>query len=294
MMLLKTLREYFYTSLKGNYPDTEIQSFFNLLAECFLKMKGVDIALNLYMPISGKKIDKFENAIKRLKKQEPIQYIIGVTEFYGLPFKVTESTLIPRPETEELVHWTLESSKCKNKDLTILDIGTGTGCIAIALAKNLPNAKIYAVDLSTKALTIAKTNAKLNSVSVEFLELDILNWDASTDDFQFKDLTFDIIVSNPPYVRTLEKAQMSANVLKYEPDLALYVKDDDPLIFYKKIAEFAKTFLKNDGQLFFEINQYLGTEMIDLLNCLDYEAIKLRKDIFENDRMVSAVKNTHL
>lgn len=284
-MLLKTLREHFYSALKEDYPETEIQSFFKLLSECFLKMKPVEVSLNLYVPISGKKTEKFENAITRLKNQEPIQYIIGSTEFYGLPFKVTQSTLIPRPETEELVQWVIDSSGSKMENFSILDIGTGTGCIAISLAKKRPDATVFAVDISGKALTVAKTNAKLNKVDVEFMELDILNWNS-----EFENLEFDIIVSNPPYVRTLEKSQMSDNVLRHEPSLALFVTDDDPLIFYKKITEFSKERLKNKGQLFFEINQYLGSEMVQLLEDFDFKDVALKQDIFGNDRMVSATK----
>lgn len=292
MMLLKTLRENFYSSLKDEYPDTEIQSFFNLLTECFLKMKRLDVTLNLFAPISGKKVAKFEDAIKRLKNHEPVQYIVGVTEFYGLPFKVTNSTLIPRPETEELVQWIVDSAKLKNDTLTILDIGTGTGCIAISLAENIPGAIVYAMDVSKKALTVAKINAKLNKVAVEFLEVDILDWQNGSWDMEFEPLKFDIIVSNPPYVRELEKAQMSANVLEHEPDLALYVADHDPLIFYKTIAEFATTYLKDNGQLFFEINQYLGAEMLELLKTANYKDGALKKDIFGNDRMVSGIKKS--
>lgn len=290
-MLLKTLRENFYTALKEDYPETEIQSFFSLLAECFLKMKRLDVTLNLYAPISGKKLEKFDNAVIRLKKHEPIQYIIGVTEFYGLPFKVTESTLIPRPETEELVQWIIDSAKSKSETLSILDIGTGTGCIAVTLAENIASARVYGIDVSKKALTVAKTNAKLNKVVVEFFEVDILDWKNDSLDFGFENNEFDIIVSNPPYVRELEKAQMSANVLEHEPHLALYVADDDPLIFYKAIVEFAKTHLKDDGRLFFEINQYLGSEMVELLNVSDFENVVLKKDIFGNDRMISGTKN---
>ncbi|OBX26252.1 release factor glutamine methyltransferase [Gelidibacter algens] len=289
-MLLKTLRDQFYTELTEHYPETEIQSFFNLLSECFLKMKGHEVSLNLYAPISGKKTEKFENAIKRLKKHEPIQYIIGTTEFYGLPFKVTESTLIPRPETEELVQWVTDVSTSKTENFSILDIGTGSGCIAISLAKSSPNATVYAIDVSKKALIIAKTNAKLNKVDVEFVELDILNWQNEPWNMEFEDVKFDIIVSNPPYVRQLEKAQMSANVLRHEPGLALYVEDDEPLVFYKTIAEFATAHLKDQGQLFFEINQYLGTEMIEFLEGSNFKDVVLKKDIFGNDRMVSGIK----
>lgn len=291
-MLLKTLRENFYNSLNNEYPDTEIQSFFNLLAECFLKMKRLDVTLNLFAPISGKKLEKFENAALRLKNYEPIQYIIGATEFYGLPFKVTESTLIPRPETEELVQWVIDASKIKTDSLSILDIGTGTGCIAISLAKNIPAASVFAIDISRKALTVAKVNSKLNKVDVEFFELDILNWKNGYSDLVLEDFKFDIIVSNPPYVRGLEKAQMSVNVLKYEPGLALYVEDDEPLVFYNAITEFAKQHLKTDGQLFFEINQFLGAEMLDLLKGADFSNVELKKDIFGNDRMVSGTQRS--
>lgn len=289
-MLLKTLREHFYTSLQEDYPETEIHSFFNILSEYFLKMKRIDVSLNLYTPISGKKTEKFDNAIIRLKNHEPIQYIVGFSEFYGLPFKVTESTLIPRPETEELVEWILDRSSSKTEQLTILDIGTGTGCIAISLAKNKPDAIVNALDISKKALTVAKTNAKLNKVEVEFIEMDILNWKNDDSDSRFETEKFDIIVSNPPYVRNLEKSQMSANVLQHEPALALYVEDNDPLIFYRSIAEFAMTHLKIDGQLFFEINQYLGTEMCQLLENFGFKKIELKKDIFGNDRMISGMK----
>ena len=289
-MLLKTLRENFYTALEDEYPDTEIQSFFNLLTECFLKMKRLDVTLNLYAPISGKKSEKFEDAIKRLKNHEPIQYIIGASEFYGLPFKVTENTLIPRPETEELVRWITDSVASKS-ELSILDVGTGTGCIAICLAKNIPNARVFALDVSKKALIVAKTNAKLNNVDVQFFELDILNWENSAFDLEFANLKFDIIVSNPPYVRSLEKAQMSANVLNHEPALALYVEDDEPLVFYRAITEFAKTYLKSNGQLFFEINQFLGVEMLQLLNTSNFKNIELKKDSFGNDRMISGIKS---
>lgn len=285
MMRLKTLREHFYASLEMDYPKTEVQSFFYLLAEYFLRMKRVEVSLNLDASISEKKTEKFQNAIQRLKNQEPIQYIIGSTEFYGMPFKVTKSTLIPRPETEELVQWILDGSKAKSDDLNILDVGTGSGCIAISLAKNQPKAKIYAVDVSKQALAVAKANALLNKVDVEFVPLDILNWDS-----EFENIEFDIIVSNPPYVRSLEKSFMSANVLRHEPDLALYVADDDPLIFYKKIAEFALEHLKSNGMLFFEINQYLGSEMVQLLTDLDFKDVELKKDMFGNDRMMSAFK----
>ncbi|TDU40566.1 release factor glutamine methyltransferase [Gelidibacter sediminis] len=290
-MLLKTLRDHFYASLENDYPETEIQSFFNLLSECFLKLKGFEVPLNLYASISGKKYDKFDNAIKRLKKHEPIQYIIGATEFYGLPFKVNENTLIPRPETEELVRWVTETTD-RMDAISILDIGTGTGCIAISLAKHHQDATVYAMDVSKKALDVAKINAKLNGVQTQFMEFDILNWKHHKTDLAVDHSFFDVIVSNPPYVRELEKAEMDANVLKHEPALALYVEDDDALIFYSAITEFSNKYLKKNGRLFFEINQYLGDEMVALLKQSGFENVILKKDMFGNDRMVSGVKKT--
>jgi release factor glutamine methyltransferase len=223
------------------------------------------------------------NAIlEKLKIQIPIQYIIGTTHFYGLEFIVDENVLIPRPETEELVDWIvkLNSKLSKKKNLKILDIGTGSGCIAVSLAKNIPNSEVFAIDVSEKALAIAKKNAILNKVPVTFLHKNILE----TKDLNQK---FDIIVSNPPYVRNLEKAEIKPNVLDNEPHLALFVPDNDPLIFYKKIAELAAANLNPNGQLFFEINQYLGKETQELLEYIGLKNIELRKDIYGNDRMIA-------
>jgi release factor glutamine methyltransferase len=205
------------------------------------------------------------------------------TIFYVLDFEVNENVLIPRPETEELVEWILESqkSKVKSQKLKILDIGTGSGCIAISLAKNIPNATVFAIDISEKALATAKKNAEINGVNVTFLEKNILE----TEDLEQQ---FDIIVSNPPYVRELEKEEIKKNVLDNEPHLALFVEDNDALIFYRKIAELAQKNLVENGQLFFEINQYLGTETVDLLEKMNFKNIELRKDIYGNDRMIKA------
>ena len=197
-----------------------------------------------------------------------------------LSFKVTSDVLIPRPETEELVEWIISESKNRTS-LKILDIGTGSGCIAISLAHHLPNAEVFAIDVSAKALQMAKQNALLNHVEVHFLEIDILKAENLPQQF-------DIIVSNPPYVRNLEKEEIKNNVLEHEPHLALFVDDFEALIFYKKIAELAIINLNNNGQLFFEINQYLGREMVQLLEDLQFSNIELRKDIYGNDRMTRA------
>jgi release factor glutamine methyltransferase len=281
-MIIKSLKSHFNKTLSELYPDTEIQSFFNLLSEQILNMKRIDISQNLYSVVSGKKYDKFLKAIVGLKKHQPIQYILGDTEFYGLVFKVSPSVLIPRPETEELVDWIIKDSKEK-QNISILDIGTGSGCIAVTLAKKLPNAKLFALDVSAEALKLAIINAETNEVEVEFIEADILDWD-------FGDLEFDIIVSNPPYVRELEKEAMSANVLNHEPHLALFVKDDDALLFYRTITAVANKILKPKGQLFFEINENLGEDTKQLLVDAGYENIELKQDVFDKNRMLKAIK----
>ena len=281
-MIVKSLKSHFNKTLSEFYPNTEIQSFFNLLSEQILNMKRIDISQNLYSVVSGKKYDKFLKAIVGLKKHQPIQYILGDTEFYGLVFKVSPSVLIPRPETEELVDWIIKDSKEK-QNISILDIGTGSGCIAVTLAKKLPNAKLFALDVSAEALKLATINAETNEVEVEFIEADILDWD-------FGDLKFDIIVSNPPYVRELEKEAMSANVLNHEPHLALFVKDDDALLFYRTITDVANKILKPKGQLFFEINENLGEDTKQLLVDAGYENIELKQDVFDKNRMLKAIK----
>lgn len=281
-MILKTLRNNFIKTLIDYYAETEIVSFFNLLSADILKMQRIDIAQNLYAVISGKKQEKFQNAVNKLKNYIPIQYIIGNTEFYNLTLKVNAATLIPRPETEELVAWIINDQNNK-QNISILDVGTGSGCIAIALAKNLPEAKVFALDVSEKALRIARQNAVDNGVTIEFIEADIFDVDLGN-------LQFDVIVSNPPYVRELEKETMSPNVLNHEPHLALFVKDDDPLLFYRSIVEVANNTLKSKGFLYFEINEFLGNLTRQLVQKLNYSNIELKKDLFMKDRMIKANK----
>lgn len=282
IMILKSLRTFFNDELIGYYPDTEIESFFNLLSEDILNLKRIAISQNLYAVVSGKKYERFQKAIAKLKNYEPIQYILGNTEFYGIIFEVNPSVLIPRPETEELVSWIIDNCK-DSQDISVLDIGTGSGCIAISLAKNLKHAKVYALDVSEDALKLAKLNADKNEVDIEFIEADILDCDLGN-------IKFDVIVSNPPYVRELEKEAMSANVLNHEPPLALFVKDDDALLFYRKIAEISENILKPNGQLYFEINESLGEPTKELLANNSFNNIELKMDIFEKDRMIKAIK----
>lgn len=288
-MILKTLRTYFNSELLGYYPESEVSSFFHILSENILKLKRIDIALNLYQVVSGKKYDKFQVALERLKNYEPIQYIIGETEFFGLPFKVNNDVLIPRPETEELVDWIINIVD-KKDSLKVLDIGAGSGCIAISLAKNLPKAKVYGLDVSPEALKVAQENAKLNEVDVEFIEANILDEDNVMLSLSKHLINFDIIVSNPPYVRQLEKEEIKKNVLDNEPHLALFVEDNDALQFYKAISEFAVNNLSENGLLFFEINEYLGDEMIQLLKEYNFSNIELKKDLFGKNRMIKATK----
>ncbi len=281
-MKITEVKSNFKTALSDLYPSEEIQSFFNILSEKYLNLSRIEIALNPEKTVSEEDAETFEKALIRLKNHEPIQYIIGETEFFGLPFKVNKHTLIPRPETEELVEWIL--NEFNNPQSTInnqqfLDIGTGSGCIAISLAKNLPDSKISSLDVSHEALKMARENAEINKVEVDFFQKDILKTKTLPKQY-------DIIVSNPPYVRELEKKQMQQNVLKFEPDLALFVKDDDPLLFYRAISQLAKTHLRANGKLFFEINEYLGDELIQLLKSQGFQNIEVKKDIFGKDRML--------
>ncbi len=229
----------------------------------------------------------FDEAIIRLQNNEPLQHILGYSEFYGRKFKSDRRALVPRPETEELVDWILHDLSTLNSQLStlnILDIGTGTGCIALSLAKELPEAKVSALDISKEALSLARENANILEVkNVDFIEGDILN-----KSFNSQLSTFNLIVSNPPYVRECEKAEMEANVLDYDPHTALFVTDDDPLIFYRTIGKFALTHLTPNGALYFEINQYLGQETCDLLIGLGYKNVELREDINGNARMIKA------
>ncbi len=230
---------------------------------------------------------------ERIVNGEPIQYVLGKTEFCGLTFYVGEGVLIPRPETEELVKWIIDDNSTINEDkikennsLNILDIGTGSGCIAISLANSLSKAKVFAYDISTHALEIAALNAKFNKVDVNFQNKDIL----SIKEKDIKD-KFDIIVSNPPYICQSESQEMEKNVLEHEPHIALFVPDDDPLLFYRKIAEIGLDNLNHNGRLYFEINRKYGKETVQMLDELGYKNIELRKDQFGNDRMVHAIKN---
>jgi release factor glutamine methyltransferase len=281
-MTIKNYRDYFIQELTSLYDVGEAESFFYLILEAKHQFKRVDLALQPDLAFSETELESWSFILDQLKKEIPIQYLLGTTHFYGLEFEVNSAVLIPRPETEELVDWIIQSSKVQSK-LKILDIGTGSGCIAIALAKNLPNAQVFALDVSEQALATAKKNAEKNQVHLSFIHQSILE----TEDLAQE---FDIIVSNPPYVRELEKHEIKNNVLDNEPHLALFVEDNDALIFYRKIAQLAQKNLKLKGQLYFEINQYLGKETLNLLLEMGFKNCELRQDIYGNDRMIQCSK----
>jgi release factor glutamine methyltransferase len=280
-MKLKDYRTYFLEKLTPIYDAMEAESFFNIALEELKGWKRIDLALHPDAVLSTDEIGRWNDVLQQLEKHKPIQYIFGKAHFYGLEFQVDENTLIPRPETEELVEWIIKENASKGK-IKMLDIGTGSGCIAISLAKNLPDAEVSAIDVSVNALAVAKRNAKNNGINVNFIEKDILEADMLPD-------IYDIIVSNPPYVRELEKAEIDPNVLEYEPHLALFVKDTDPLLFYRKIGLLAKSGLAEGGKLYFEINQYLGNETVEMLEGYKFNAVTLKQDIYGNDRMVGAL-----
>ena len=228
-------------------------------------------------PLSADTVSFYQSVVSRLKKFEPVQYVLGECEFHGLWLKVSPSCLIPRPETEELVHWILEHNFTK-----VLDIGTGSACIPIALAKH-KDAEIMALDISCDALSIAKENAKNNTVNIHFIEHDIFN------DIDLKN-SFDLIVSNPPYVLESEKTLMNNNVLDYEPHLALFVSDNDALIYYKRIIDFSKVHLQKEGLLFLEINEQKSVEIKELLENNGFENVLIKKDMQGKNRMVKAIR----
>ena len=285
-MTVKEFKDFLTKELENTYPTTEINSFFFIIIDAYLHLSKTNYLTSPHLKIDNTKVQQLNDVIVRLKKEEPIQYIIGKTEFYGLEFNVTKDVLIPRPETEELIEWILEKSASLERNITILDIGTGSGCIPITIKNNLAKADVHAIDVSETALKIAKKNAEENKTSIHFHQTDILK----TENLNFinQDIKFDIIVSNPPYVRDLEKKEIQNNVLQNEPHLALFVPDNNPLLFYDKIADLAKIHLKKDGFLFFEINQYLGQETVDLLKEKGFSNIILKKDLYKNDRMICA------
>ena len=287
--------DYAIKQLKDLYPENEVRSMIKLALIHYFNFDGKYLALHPEQRFTESELLKFVFLVKELKKGIPIQYALGECIFYNLPFKVNESVLIPRPETEELVDWIIreyrstggkeERSVGGKEDGKILDIGTGSGCIAIALKKNT-GAEVYACDKSDEALAVAEQNAVLNSTEITFIQDDILN-----ADFEKYADNFNVIVSNPPYVLDSEKELLHQNVMDHEPHTALFVEDYDALIFYKAIAEFALKKLKKEGFLYFEINEAKGDKVKDLLKNKGFSNIEIRKDLSGKDRMVKARKS---
>lgn len=267
--------------LSGLYPPEEIESFIRIIFRKLKQYTLTDFVLKQDEVLAEKEKDQIKQIAARLKNKEPIQYVLGETEFYGLPFRVKPGVLIPRPETEELVDWVLKSRKTES--LRILDVGTGSGCIPISLKKHWPKAHIMACDISEEALEVARMNAGLNQTEIAFFHLNILN-PLLPDSFP----KIDILISNPPYVTESEKAAMNDNVLKYEPARALFVPDHDPLLFYRALAIFGKNYLSHGGQLFMEINEAFGDECRDLLKENGFSYVRLKKDLQGKNRMIFA------
>ena len=276
MEKVSNILSYFREELSAVADEREITSWYYISMEYLLVYNRSDCIINSNQVLNKSQLSKIKQIVAELKTHKPIQYILGKTEFYGLDIKVNEHTLIPRPETEQLVDWIL-----KENFVAALDIGTGSGCIPIALAKH-KDAKVLAIDVSEDALLIAEENAKNNEVEIDFIHQDILQ----TNYLQ----KVDLIVSNPPYVLESEKEKMQENVLDYEPELALFVEDKNPLIFYKKIASLAFNFLNENGKLFFEINAKFGKETIEMLADIGFVNIELKKDMNDKDRMIKAIK----
>ena len=277
---MKAITRQINENLSCNYTAGEISALTRIIATELLGVSQMAFYLKDDIPLTAGQQTLLDNAIERLKKQEPIQYILGYCDFCGLRFKVTPATLIPRPETSELVEWI--ASEATGHE-SILDIGTGSGCIAISLAHKMPQSKVTAWDISPNALAVATENSKANGSAVAFEEVDVLAYEPTSE-------LFDIIVSNPPYIKENEKAEMHSNVLDWEPHTALFVPDSDPLLFYRTIAEKGMQILKPGGRLYFEINRAHGKETMEMLAALGYTDIELRKDFADNDRMIRAVK----
>ena len=281
-MSVSTIVQLFRQELASNYPKGEVESFIALAFEDVLEYSRVDTIMNANEVIPFQYIERFFGILESLQKFQPIQYILGKTVFYGLPMQVNSHVLIPRPETEELVHWIL---KDEWKDgVTILDLGTGSGCIALSLKDHLKNAEVHGIDVSIEALNVAKRNAVKNNLKVDFFQFDILKQES------LGFTKYDIMVSNPPYVRMSEKEWMEKNVLNHEPHPAIFVDEDEPLIFYRKIVDLAEGNLNKAGKLFFEINEAYGAEVVQLLKDRGYEDVTMKKDYNGKDRMVSGVK----
>ena len=267
-------------ALKGIYPDSEAFSLAKMLLVEVFGFTTLELYAGKDKEFSGKCRGVLDEMIRRLQKNEPIQYIIGKEEFCGMTFEVNPHVLIPRPETRELVEWIVEDCR-RMETCRLLDIGTGSGCMSISLANLLPRSDVESWDISEGALEVARRNCERNGVKVLLRQKDVLT--AVPEDARY-----DVIVSNPPYITEKEKMEMDANVLDWEPSTALFVPDDDPLLFYRKIAQLGCGMLEEGGSLYFEINRAYGKETFRMLESLGYVQLELKKDSWGNDRMIKA------
>lgn len=272
---------YIRSRLQPYYTAEEVSALSRIVCCDLLGQAPTDYYLGKDIVLSSKKEQELEDILQRLSRFEPLQYIEGRTLFLGREFWVAPGVLIPRPETEELVELMLKEIPA---DARILDVGTGSGCIAISLAKELPDALVTAWDVSSEALSVARANARKLQSNVRFVECDVLA--CQVDEVGL----YDVIVSNPPYVTEAEKADMEPNVLQWEPSLALFVPDDDPLRFYRRIAVLGRDMLADGGRLYFEINRAYGREMVEMLRTMGYVGVRVEKDLSQNDRFVIAEK----
>lgn len=283
---VRNLRKHFASLLEPTYGHDEANALIMILFEHHFKINRIDIALNPDLCLNNQEYAIIEKSVEELLTNRPVQYITGETEFCGMRFSVNENVLIPRPETEELVSLILsaDSGQLTTGKINVLDIGTGSGCIAISLAKSLKDCVVTAVDISDKALEVAKKNARANEADVRFVMDDIL----SPQSTELTDNKFDIIVSNPPYVCDSEKRDMRANVLDFEPSTALFVSDDDPLLFYREIVNLAQHSLKPDGTVWFEINERFGEDMVLLCRNNGFSNTSVFRDFRDKDRFIRA------
>ena len=279
-MTLLTLKQQFKTELAGQYENIELSSLLSILFEHITGWNQINQVVNKYENLTQSHIDALQNALKELKEGIPIQYITGKAWFMGNNLLVNENVLIPRPETEELVDWITEYATIIDKPLQIMDIGTGSGCIAISLKLALPNCMVAGLDISEEALVVAKENAKQLNAEISWMQENIL-------DTTYLPNKFDIIVSNPPYIPFKENVNMQVQVKNFEPSIALFVTNEDPLIFYRTIARLGKQYLNPNGQLFFEMHYDQGKALLALFDEMGYHA-ELRQDMFGKDRMLRA------
>ncbi len=281
---MNTFDEFVIALQQSLFDPREAQSIARIVFEDCFHLQRTQFA---QATLNDTQASRLESIFSALQRKEPLQYILGQADFYGLKFKVDSRVLIPRPETEELVEWVLETIKTPSFSTSpcILDIGTGSGCIPITLAKKLLGAELWGLDVSSAALELAQENAELNRAQVHWLEVDILQealWTKISP-------TFDVIISNPPYIPEREEELMPPQVTEFEPHLALFVSDDDPLIFYRQIARFAQQNLRTGGYLFFECNEYNASEVATMLSEMAWKEIVLQKDLSGKERMIRAL-----